>query len=226
MINNFFAVAFVVLINVTLLLQTAASEQLVINSYFKDYGPIDPATAMNTLPFHGWKETGIGGHALVGTTFGAFSGLAGANGVLLTDLDQGIMQTINGTVAGTEYFVDAYYAQVSTVFHPTIKLSIYDGSLINPTSLLSSYYLTLDSTIWGDGPAGVGNSYAHFFTAASSMSTILVTAVKKDGPNDLGPVVGAITVEPVPEPSTYALTLAGIACGGYSMWRRRKRHAA
>lgn len=27
----------------------------------------------------------------------------------------------------------------------------------------------------------------------------------------------------VPEPSTYAMALAGIACGGYSMWTRRKR---
>jgi outer membrane lipase/esterase len=27
----------------------------------------------------------------------------------------------------------------------------------------------------------------------------------------------------VPEPSTYAMALAGLACGGYSMWRRRKR---
>jgi hypothetical protein len=27
----------------------------------------------------------------------------------------------------------------------------------------------------------------------------------------------------VPEPSTYAMALAGLACGGYSMSRRRKR---
>jgi hypothetical protein len=27
----------------------------------------------------------------------------------------------------------------------------------------------------------------------------------------------------VPEPSTYAMALAGLACGGYSMCRRRKR---
>jgi hypothetical protein len=26
----------------------------------------------------------------------------------------------------------------------------------------------------------------------------------------------------VPEPSTYIMALAGLACGGYSMWRRRK----
>ena len=28
---------------------------------------------------------------------------------------------------------------------------------------------------------------------------------------------------PVPEPSTSAMALAGLACGGYSMWRRRKQ---
>jgi len=31
------------------------------------------------------------------------------------------------------------------------------------------------------------------------------------------------TVSAVPEPSTYAMALAGLACGGFSMWRRRKR---
>jgi sulfatase modifying factor 1 len=33
----------------------------------------------------------------------------------------------------------------------------------------------------------------------------------------------ASPVAPVPEPSTYAMALAGLACGGYSMFRRRKR---
>jgi hypothetical protein len=31
---------------------------------------------------------------------------------------------------------------------------------------------------------------------------------------------GFITV--VPEPSTYAMALAGLACGGYSLFRRRR----
>ena len=30
----------------------------------------------------------------------------------------------------------------------------------------------------------------------------------------------------VPEPSTYAMALAGLACGGWQMWRRRLRQAA
>lgn len=32
----------------------------------------------------------------------------------------------------------------------------------------------------------------------------------------------AVVPVAVPEPSTYAMTLASLACGGYSMWRQRK----
>jgi len=32
-----------------------------------------------------------------------------------------------------------------------------------------------------------------------------------------------LTVAPVPEPSTYAMALAGLACGGYSLFRRRQQ---
>ena len=34
---------------------------------------------------------------------------------------------------------------------------------------------------------------------------------------------GAVEVASVPEPSTCAITLAGLTCGGYSVWRRQKR---
>ena len=44
---------------------------------------------------------------------------------------------------------------------------------------------------------------------------------------DGGPYAGTfnttLNVVAVPEPTTYAMALAGLACGGYSMWRRRKR---
>jgi hypothetical protein len=36
-------------------------------------------------------------------------------------------------------------------------------------------------------------------------------------------VVDSVAVTAVPEPSTYAMALAGLACGGYSIFRRRKR---
>jgi len=35
--------------------------------------------------------------------------------------------------------------------------------------------------------------------------------------------LGGYTILAVPEPSTYAMALAGLACGGFTMWRRRKR---
>jgi len=31
------------------------------------------------------------------------------------------------------------------------------------------------------------------------------------------------SLQVVPEPSTYAMALASLACGGFSMWRQRKR---
>lgn len=39
-------------------------------------------------------------------------------------------------------------------------------------------------------------------------------------PRDQGAV---LTFTAVPEPSSYAVALAGLTCGGYSLWRRRKR---
>ena len=37
------------------------------------------------------------------------------------------------------------------------------------------------------------------------------------------PLSVEISPQAVPEPSTYAMALAGLACGGYSMFGRRKR---
>jgi hypothetical protein len=43
--------------------------------------------------------------------------------------------------------------------------------------------------------------------------------------NENGGLIGFRLASPVavPEPSTYSMALAGLACGGYSMFRRRKR---
>jgi formylglycine-generating enzyme required for sulfatase activity len=57
-----------------------------------------------------------------------------------------------------------------------------------------------------------------YFLSSSSRNE-LVTEYELDG------MLGFRLASPVavPEPSTYAMALAGLACGGYSMWRRRKR---
>lgn len=48
-----------------------------------------------------------------------------------------------------------------------------------------------------------------------------VTPGYLDGINEVTTSAGALA--PVPEPSTYCMAIAGIAYGGISMWRRRKR---
>jgi hypothetical protein len=40
---------------------------------------------------------------------------------------------------------------------------------------------------------------------------------------DYLPSSSFVTITAVPEPATYAMALAGLACGGYSLFRRRKR---
>jgi hypothetical protein len=37
---------------------------------------------------------------------------------------------------------------------------------------------------------------------------------------------GSISITAVPEPSTYAMALAGLACGGWQMFRRRRLRQA
>jgi len=54
---------------------------------------------LNTLPSHGWAETGTGGDNQVYSSFGAFTAWSG-NSVLLTTVGEGIYQKLTGTVAG------------------------------------------------------------------------------------------------------------------------------
>jgi hypothetical protein len=53
------------------------------------------------------------------------------------------------------------------------------------------------------------------FTAAGATISNPFATLAALGPTSL--------VYVVPEPSTYAMALAGLACGGYSLFRRRKR---
>ena len=63
------------------------------------------------------------------------------------------------------------------------------------------------------------------FTVGSQMWEIDYNA-STGGDNftaDYLPSSSFVTVTAVPEPSTYCMALAGIACGGYTIFRRRKR---
>jgi sulfatase modifying factor 1 len=90
-----------------------------------------------------------------------------------------------------------------------------------------SAYGTFDQTgnvfEWNDldGTGGffVGLRGGNFASGAATISA----ALGRGDLDPLEPLGGFRLVSPVPEPSAYAMALAGLAYGGYSMWSRRKR---
>lgn len=63
------------------------------------------------------------------------------------------------------------------------------------------------------GGAWIGGGSALEISSAANSSTDAFTKLD---------TVGFRLAAPVPEPSTYAMAVAGMACGGFSIWRRRK----
>ena len=136
--------------------------------------------------------------------------------------------TTNGTVADTASSFNFTITNF-TVTSSTITSLIGSGYTVNqplqgflwngtvPTEFYrSSGTLTNGSNFFVSSPAYIYGFYTSSGTAFGGL----------EDPNE-SPAVSAaaltLTVAPVPEPTTFAMALAGLACGGYSMWRRRKR---
>jgi formylglycine-generating enzyme required for sulfatase activity len=96
------------------------------------------------------------------------------------------------------------------------------GAFLNSNSYFGTYDQTGNVTEWNDLDGGSstvrgvrGGSFASNAGAASSGSRAELTV----GPFEAR---GFRLAAPVPEPSTCAMALAGLACGGYSLFRRRR----
>jgi hypothetical protein len=101
------------------------------------------------------------------------------------------------------------YSTVSTgAMNVSLSPSTTYWLVFNGESLSSGVLQLLESL----GPSGVGGP---FKGASYPVSTGVWAG------NASAAASGVIAA--VPEPSTYAMALAGLACGGFSMWRRRKR---
>ena len=62
------------------------------------------------------------------------------------------------------------------------------------------------------------------YTTGSGLANDVVRGVYATGSTVYAATSGGLSVGvvAVPEPSTYAMALAGLACGGYSLFRRRR----
>jgi hypothetical protein len=61
--------------------------------------------------------------------------------------------------------------------------------------------------------------FANTGSRVGDFSAVNVTGLAEGQYATSNPVTGSLSV--VPEPSAFAIALAGLACGGFSMWRRK-----
>jgi fibronectin-binding autotransporter adhesin len=112
-------------------------------------------------------------------------------------------------------------SSVFEITDPTFTASTYDlvsgdGSVVFGGIL----NLAFSGGSYADG-TDVLQIFANTGGRSGNFSAVNATGLAAGQSATFNSATGFITV--VPEPSTYAMALAGLACGGYSMWRRRKR---
>jgi hypothetical protein len=151
-----------------------------------------------------------------GSVSSPFSGLSSSYQSLLgtgayADVPATITVTLKGLTSGQQYRLQWWTSDAA------LQSPIYGGSFTNTTATAVNS-VTLDAnttnTVGGLGQFAIGT-----FTA-SGTSQPFTLAETSGGFN---PLINALQLRAVPEPSTCVMALAGLACGGYSMFGRRKR---
>jgi hypothetical protein len=117
----------------------------------------------------------------------------------------------------------------------TSNKGLWSGTLFTtPTIGIDGNSVATDFTFTGSSKDGtgladkqLGASFVQYGDPTLNFGTFGAYFSIVGQPNFVGAnyygVSSELTVAPVPEPSTYAMALAGLACGGWSMFRRRKR---
>jgi autotransporter-associated beta strand protein len=117
----------------------------------------------------------------------------------LSQSGSSVFEITNPTYTAGTY--DLVAGDGSVVFGGILNLAFSGGSYADGTNVLQLF-------------ANTGGRSGNF-------SAVNATGLAAGQSATFNPVTGFITV--VPEPSIYAMALAGLACGGYSMLRRRNR---
>ena len=133
------------------------------------------------------------------------------NSPAITDLTNGqfssassLLIELGGMQPGTQYdrVVDS---GVLTLLGGTLNVALYNGFM---PSLGDSFEILQYGQLSGDFGTVIYPTLSDGFSWARTTSAT------------------AMTITVVPEPSTYAMALAGLACGGWQMWRRRRLRQA
>lgn len=148
------------------------------------------------------------------------SGTASINDVLRLTAATPFSTAMSGSNTVSVYF-DQPSMAAGSVFRGgffTDTASEFDASIAGATYV---YYIRGD----GNGTAATYNGQSYYLLQ-NLLSGLTIDRSTTAATADFGggsPVSGyVLTFSAVPEPSTYAMAIAGLAGGGFSMWRRRK----
>jgi hypothetical protein len=155
---------------------------------------------------------------------------------------QGSGQSITEKAVANQYYSVTW--DVSQFENPTPRYqfqavlfgqtTVIDGTTYLPNDIAFAYNRVDPSFVGGSAAVGLSNGNGTFATLSGLVSTggefgTAQTGLLPTAPGQFivaapdGSGYGGSFVTGVPEPSTYAMALAGLACGGYSMFRRRKQ---
>jgi DNA-binding beta-propeller fold protein YncE len=177
---------------------------------------------------------------LLGSAIGnPYSVLVNSAGfVYVTAQSTGIIYKVDGTSGTTA----AGWTNPTSFNSPTglaldssgnLYVASYNGGFVSKFDGTSGSSLTFTSPQWNGsfmpGPQGLAidgddNLYVAFGSSGDAVGKYsLADSLPVPGWNYPTGLANGVQLAVVPEPSTCAMALAGIACGGFSMWRRRKR---
>lgn len=145
----------------------------------------------------------------VASSSGAYGALSPAYRALLdggggAGIPDTVTVSLGGLSSGQQYLFQWWASNAAN----DLNVTTVTGSATN--------LVTLDSNET-DTAGGLGQFVTGTFTADGVTQDIAFTGAGNS------PLINAFQIRAVPEPSTYFMALAGVACGGYSMFRRRKR---
>jgi hypothetical protein len=167
------------------------------------------ASGTYTLPATG-DLTGVGTLSGSGKTLAVLGSFLPGNSPGTITLGSGF--TLDLSSSGTSVF------QITSPLYTAGSFDLVNGT----GSVIFGGVLSLD---FSGGTYGNGTNVLQLFAntggLSGTFSAVNFTGLGVDQSATFDSATGFITI--IPEPSTYAMAFAGLACGGYSMWRRRKR---
>lgn len=131
--------------------------------------------------------------------------------------------------------VPVYLASGRLVTPSDTSAGLWSGSLQSPINEFLTDPFFYDTSAWtgtlpngsaaGSFTLGSGSEFGSVpgMSNKANSEWVETSALPSNFSNNMYGVSQVLTVTAVPEPSTCAMALAGLVCGGLSMWRRRKR---